>query len=179
MTSVHGYWTYLDIIQSYDLPDLRNTPERSEKTYEKGMISHFLKERGYSIMLYLLQVSNMDTLANESQFNTTLMICDDKTMLEIYGEEFFMNLDRNTARRIVNIHSIPRIVTTQSLLQRRVAVLDTKDPQSQLSFTNNRGVVTIISSRVSSWCRLVEELKLKNGIVMVMDGFFIPENFNF
>ncbi len=180
MTAAHGYHTYLDLVQAYDLTDLRQIPERPKtKTYTDGTIARWLQDNKYSLMLYLLEIANVDKLASESQFNTTMFVCPDERMIELYGSDFFANLDRNTARRIVNVHSLPRIVRTPSLLSRRVAVLDTKDPQSTLTFTNNRGNITVMSSRDKTWCHLQREVILQNGVVMVMDGFFIPENFSF
>lgn len=178
MTSIYGYWTYKDLIQTYDLADLRKVPEvKGEKKYPNGTIAHFLQSNGFSLFLYLLETAQTDQLAAEEQFNTTMFICDDKTMIDTYGQDFFMSLDRNTARRLINVHSLPRIVHTPSLLTRRVAILDTKDPQSTLTFTNNRGNITVMSSRSSSWCNLLKEVNLRNGVIMMMDGFFVPENF--
>lgn len=180
MTSIYGYWTYQDLIQGYDLADLRKVPEAgkaSERKYKEGSIMRWLVDNGYSVFAYLLQIAQTDQLASEEQFNTTMFVCDDKNMLETYGESFFMNLDRNTARRLMNAHSLSRIVRIPSLLTRRVAILDTKDPETVLTFTNNRGNLTVMSSRTSTWCNLQHEVQLKNGVVMVMDGFFVPQNF--
>ena len=182
MTSIYGYWTYQDLIQAYDLKDLRRVPEQREKSYTKGSIADWLKSNGYSLFLFLLQTAQTDQLASEEQFNTTLFVCDDQTMLAEYGDAFFMNLDRSSARRLLNVHSLPRIVRLPSLLTRRVIILDTKDKvdtlgQGNLTITNNRGNITVMSSRSSKWCNLKGEVCLNNGVVMILDGFFVPDNF--
>lgn len=182
MTSIYGYWTYQDLIQAYDLKDLRKVPEKTKRSYKPNSISGWLQRNGYSLYLFLLETAQCDQLASEEQFNTTMFVCDDETMLNEYGEDFFMNLDRNSARRLLNIHSLPRIIRVPTLLSRRVAVLDTKDKgdtqgETNLTFTNNRGNITVMCSRTSKWCTLMKEVILDNGVIMVMNGFFIPQDF--
>lgn len=179
MTSIYGYWTYQDLIQGYDLADLKKVPAKGEKTYPRNSIAGWLQANGYTIFLYMMEVAMIDQLAAEEQFNTTLFVCDDEVMLREYGEDFFMKLDRSTARRLLNVHSLPRVIRTSTLTTRRVAVLDTKEPQCNLTFTNNRGTITVMSSRSSKWCNLLGEVALQNGLIMKMDGFFVPENWTF
>lgn len=177
MTSIYGYWTYQDLIQTYDLADLRRASACPDPVYGEGTIMRWLVENGYTLFVHLLQTAQMDHLAGQAQFNTTLFVCDDERMLKEYGEAFFMQLDRSSARRLVMAHSLPRVVRTPSLFSRRVAVLDTKDPQTVLTFTNNRGNLTVMSSRTSTWCNLIRQVDCTNGVVMVMNGFFVPQNF--
>lgn len=176
MTSCFGTNTYKDIIQSYDIADLRRYPPK-ESTYDPKSVMGFLKSNGnFNIFCYLLKISNTDILASQKEFMSTLFVVDDETLKLQLGEEFFMKLDRNTAIKLVNLHILPRVVGKQTLLGRRVAVLDTKSSSSQISMMNNRGQISLIS--LNRKVNLIsEEIRLNNGIVYVIDGFFIPENF--
>ena len=178
MTASHGYWTYYDIIQGYELTDKRIMPNK-EPSYYSFSIAGFLNTNpNFKYFMYLLKTAQTDKLANEQEYNTTLFICDDDTIRKMYGEEFIMNLDRNTARKLLNLHSLPKIIHKKTLLGRRVAVLDTKDFESELTITNNKGDITLMSGNTRRKI-ISEEIEMANGLIYVLDGLLIPENFTF
>jgi hypothetical protein len=109
---------------------------------------------------------------------STLFIADDETLKRQLGEEFFMKLDRNSALKLLNLHILPRVVGKKTMLGRRVAVLDTKNSSSQISMMNNKGQISLISLN-KKFNIISEEIRKNNGIIYVLDGFFIPENFCF
>lgn len=178
MTSCYGTYSYKDIIQSYDLNDLKRYPPK-EQEYDPNSIMGFINKNGnFKIFSYLMKISNTDIIANQLEFSSTLFIVDDETLKNQLGENFFMNLDRSTALRLVNLHIIPKMIGKQSLLGRRVAVLDTKNSSSQISMMNNKGEISFISLN-KKFNLISDEIRKKNGIIYVLDGFFIPENFCF
>ena len=151
MTSCFATNNYKDLIQAYDLVDLKRYP---------------------------CKVANTDIIANQKEFMSTLFVADDDTLKKQLGEEFFMKLDRNSAIKLVNLHILPRIVGKNTLLGRRVAVLDTKNPSSKISMMNNNGNISLISLN-KKFNIISEEIRRNNGNLYVLDGFFIPENFCF
>lgn len=178
MTASHGYSTYKDLIQSYDLSDLRRI-ENKEPTYRKNSVMGFLSNhKDFKMFSYLLKIANANITADQVQFNSTVFICNDETLKQKYGEEFFMNLDRNSALKILNSNILPRIVGKKTLLARRVAILDTKDGRTQLTLLNNNGNLSI-STRCTNLNFISDEIILDNGNIYVLDGLFIPENFCF
>ncbi len=178
MTSCYGTQTYKDIIQGYDLQDLKRYPPK-EQTYDPESTMGFLKKNGnFNIFCYLLKIANADVIANQKEFMSTLFVVDDDTLRNQLGEEFFMKLDRNSATKLVNLHILPRVVGKNTLLGRRVAVLDTKNSSSQISMMNNRGQITLISLN-KKFNIISDEIRTNNGVIYVLDGFFIPENFCF
>jgi len=178
MTSCIGTYTYKDLIQTYDLTDLRATPSK-ESTYDANSVMGFLKSNGnFKIFSYLLKIANTDVIAGQREFMSTLFIVDDETLKKQLGEQFFMKLDRNSALKIVNLHILPRVVNKSTLLGRRVAVLETKNPTSQVSMMNNRGNISLISLN-KKFDIISDEIRRNNGTVYVLNGLFIPENFCF
>jgi uncharacterized surface protein with fasciclin (FAS1) repeats len=89
-----------------------------------------------------------------------------------------MKLDRNSALKLLNLHILPRVVGKNTMLGRRVAILDTKNSTSQISMMNNKGQISLISLN-KKFNIISEEIRKDNGIIYVLDGFFIPENFCF
>ena len=178
MTAAHGYHTYYDIIQSYELTDKRFIPNK-EPTYHPNTIMGFLSTHpDFKLFSFLLKTARVDMIADQDQFYSTLFICNDQTMKKQLGENFFMKLDRNTATKLVNVHSLPISVNKKTLLGRRVAVLDTKDDKSQITLLNNRGILSLTTCS-QKYNIISEEIQRSNGIIYVLDGFFVPENFCF
>lgn len=178
MTSCIGSYTYKDLIQSYDLADLRSSPPK-ESTYDPNSVMGFLKSNeNFKIFSYLLKIANTDVIAGQREFMSTLFVVDDETLRQQLGEQFFMKLDRNSALKIVNLHILPRVVNKSTLLGRRVAVLETKNPISQLSMMNNKGLISLISLN-KKFDIISDEIRRNNGTVYVLNGLFIPENFCF
>jgi hypothetical protein len=176
MTSCQGTYTYKDLIQTYELTDLKRYPPKST-SYDKDSVMGFLQSNdNFKIFSYLLKIANTDIIANQLEFMSTLFVADDETLQRQLGESFFMNLDRNSALKIVNLHILPRIVNKNTMLGRRVAVLDTKNPQSQISMMNNQGNISLISLN-KKFNIISDEIRRNNGIVYVLDGLFIPDNF--
>jgi hypothetical protein len=178
MTSCFGTNTYKDLIQSYDLADLKRYPP-PKPIYNPNSVMGFLNSNeNFKIFSYLLKISNTDVIADQKEFMSTLFIADDETLKTQLGEEFFMKLDRNSALKLLNLHILPRVVGKNTMLGRRVAILDTKNSTSQISMMNNKGQISLISLN-KKFNIISEEIRKDNGIIYVLDGFFIPENFCF
>jgi hypothetical protein len=178
MTSCYGTYSYKDIIQSFDLNDLKRYPPKKQEYNTNSVMGFLSKNENFKIFSYLMKISNTDIIADQLEFTSTLFVADDDTLKKQLGEEFFMNLDRSSALKLVNLHIIPRMIGKQTFLGRRVAVLDTKSPTSQISMMNNKGEISLISLN-KKFTIISEEIKRNNGIIYVLDGFFIPENFCF
>ena len=176
MTSCQGTNTYKDLIQAYDLADLKRCPPKSPSYDQQSVMGFLSSNKNFKIFSYLLKIANADIIANQREFMSTLFVADDETLTKQLGESFFMNLDRNSALKLVNLHILPRVVTKNTMMGRRVAVLDTKNPQSQISMMNNRGNISLISLN-KKFNIISDEIRKNNGIVYVLDGLFVPENF--
>lgn len=175
MTSVHGYWTHQDLIQAYDLADLRQVPERGRRPqYDPLTVAGWLQQHGFTRVLYLLETAQMIHLAGQSQFGMTLLACSDAEMESCISEAELMRLDRNDARRLVNAHLLPRVIHVDTLRTRRVAILDTREPSCQLTMTHNAGTVTVRATQCDRVSQVMQEIPLSNGLIYVMNSFYRP-----
>ena len=93
MTSASGYYPFRDLVQAYSVEDLRYVPSRVPK-YHRDSIMGFLQDTGkFTIFSYLFRTAQMDMLANQSQFHSTLFACPDEILRQQFGgDEYFMNL---------------------------------------------------------------------------------------
>lgn len=171
MTASHGVWQYEDLIQTYNLNDLNVYPQK-EFIPPSNTIMDFLMNPNFSFFRHLVITSKMDIQMSQEQFSSTVFVCDDNTLRKRYGEDFFMNLDRNNALNILNFHILPRVIGYKSLLQNKISKLDTKNPRSEIVFINKNGTIKLNGNVL-----LLEEIKKTNGIVYIIDDLLLPENF--
>jgi hypothetical protein len=171
MVSYSGYWTYKDLIQTYELPSKRQTL-LSEPSYPESSVMGFLLQPEYSIFKYIAEVAQMDIRMGQSLFTSTLFVCDDETLKEQYGEDFFMKLDRNAALSIINYNIIPRIMTLSTLQTLKMAKLDTRNKKNQINFLNKDGTLFLDGHIV-----MLGEVGRSNGIIQKVSGLLIPVDF--
>lgn len=171
MVSYSGYWTYKDLIQTYELPDKKPTL-LNEPSYPEDSVMGFLSQPEYSIFKYLTQVAQMDIRMSQSLFTSTVFVCDDENLKEQYGEDFFMKLDRNAALSIINYSIIPRIMTLKTLESVRMAKLDTRNPKNQINFLNKDGTLVLDGHIV-----MLGQVGRSNGIIQKVSGLLIPVDF--
>ncbi len=172
MVSYHGYWTYQDLVQSYDLKDTRRFPPK--ETYDKNSVYGYLRDQqDYKIFTHLLRVSNMDKKADHPQFDSTIFICKDEILVKYYGEDFFMNMDRNKALTLITFHMLNRKIGKKTLMGRNGCSLQTKREESQvmIDVLDNQLIINRQAKVVS------DELKVGNGYLYEIDNLLIPENF--
>lgn len=179
MTSSHGYFAYRDLVQTYSKQDLRYTPA-PEYIYNKNSISGFLQQKDFSIFAYLFRAAKMDVLADQEQFKSTLFVCPDEILRKQFGgDDFFMNLDRGSIVKLINMHTLTSPFNEMSLRTRKLAILNTRDPISKLTLINNgpNQLLEIDAAR-NKGCRIISpEMKCNNGVVYVIDQLLLPENF--
>ena len=114
MTSCFATNNYKDLIQGYDLADLKRYPPKNP-SYDPNSVMGFLHSNGnFKIFSYLLKIANTDIIANQKEFMSTMFVSDDETLKKQLGEEFFMNLDRNSAIKLVNLQKM--LVSTGIIL---------------------------------------------------------------
>lgn len=184
MTSASGYYPYLDLVQTYSVDDLRYIPSPSQ-TYRQNSITNFLQQsKDFRIFLYLLKVAKLDGLANQSQFKSTLFICPDAILRNQFGgDDFFMNLDRDSALKLITFHILPYKIGMETFRKQTLSIVKTKNENSLLTIINN-GYDTPICINGSSHSTfsnkshiISDELVFDNGIVYIIDSCLLPESF--
>jgi uncharacterized surface protein with fasciclin (FAS1) repeats len=176
MVSYHGYWNYQDLIQTYDLDDLRRFPPK-EKYNKDSVYGYVCDSPQFSVFKHLLKTANLDKNADHPQFNCTIFICDDKTLFDLYGETFFMNMDRNTALSLVNFHMFNRSIGKKTLLSKKGCLIQTKKEDSQMSvdiLSDDKGQQKIHLNQQAFV--ISDEIKRTNGMIYLIDNLLFPEN---
>lgn len=178
MTSASGYYPFRDLVQAYSVADLRYVPTRMPK-YNHDSIMGFLQDSGnFTILTYLFRIAQMDMLADQRQFHSTLFACPDEILRQQFGgEEYFMNLDRGEIRKLINFHILPLPVYEETLRDQTLSILNTrhdilkltlinegKDKPLRINGNQNRGECTIISPNIVR----------NNGVVYVIDRLLLP-----
>jgi len=180
MTASHGYFQFKDLVQTYSKEDLRYIPSKPY-VYDKNSVAGFLQQKDFSIFAYLFRIAKMDILADQKQFTSTLFVCPDELLRKQFGgDEFFMNLDRNSIVKLLNIHILTRSFNEMSLRSRQLSIVNTRNPVTKLTLINNgREQPLEIDAPKNKGCRIVSnQIQTNNGMVYVIDQLLIPENFN-
>lgn len=182
MTSSSGYYPYLDLVQTYSIADLRYVPRKNISPYPEntvmGWLSSQQNEQKFSIFTYLLRTAKMDMIASQPQYKSTIFACPDYILRQRYGEEFFMNLERGSINKLMNVHTLPRVVHMKTLYAQNVSILQTRDNDSTLTVTNTGDQILLNGAGNNGECKLISgEFEQTNGCVYVIDDLLIPENF--
>jgi hypothetical protein len=172
MTACFGYHTYLDLIQTYSIPDKRGYPPKEPKYSVDTIMGLLTNHEEYSIFKFLVKTAQMDRQMDQENFRSTLFVCNDENLKKKYPEEFFMKLDRDSARTLLNYNILNIQMNLRSLLTRRESKLDTKNPRSQLNVASNGKVLSI-----NNQAYVLEEISRSNGTVFITDNLLTPEGF--
>ncbi len=184
MTSASGYYPYLDLVQTYSVDDLRYIPAPSQ-TYRKNSISGFLNQsKDFRIFFYLLKIAKLDGLADQSQFRSTIFVCPDNILRDRFGgDDFFMNLDRDSALKLITFHILPYKIGIDTFRKQTLSLIKTKNENSILTVINNGYDTPLcingpVNDSVSNKARIIsDEMMLDNGIIYVIDNCLLPESF--
>ena len=180
MTSASGYYPYQDLVQTYSVDDLRYIPNQPYR-YQKNSVAGYLQSSGdFTILLYLLRTAKMDVILDQQQFHSTLFAFPDSLIRMRFNEDFFMNLDRGSIIKLVNVHILPRMIDEKTLRSKRLSILQTKDDYSKLTFINNGENMPLLinATKNNLECHIISPAIFQNnGVIYVIDDLLIPENF--
>jgi len=174
MVSYHGYWNYQDIIQSYDLKDIRRFPEKEQ--YNKESVYGYLQTNpDFTIFTHILKTANLDKVCDNLPFDSTLFVCDDETLRRTFDDSFFMNLDRNSALALINFHILNKRIGKRTLLSKRGCLIKTKkNSQISIDIQDNKHIHINQQAFIVS-----DEIPRSNGLIYILDNLLIPDNFTF
>lgn len=180
MTSASGYYPYQDLVQTYSVDDLRYIPNKPYH-YHRDSIAGYLSSSGdFTILLYLLRTAKMDVIIDQLQFQSTLFACPDSMLRMRFDDDFYMNLDRGSIIKLVNVHILPRVVNEKTLRSKKLSILQTKDDYSKLTFINNGEEMPLLVNGAKNGidCHIVSPtIECNNGVIYIIDDLLLPENF--
>lgn len=163
MVSYHGYWSYHNIIQA--------EPIEKERKFriKPDTISGFLHtSNDFTFFSWLIKKAEMEMKMGHEQFDSTLFLVKDEDIKKQMGpnaEDFFVQLDKNTAYHILYSHLLDKKIHKRTLMSQRLTKLFTKNDKKQIMFLNNNGDVSL-----NNIARLVQEdIILSNGVIHIID----------
>lgn len=169
MTAMYPSQPYQDLIQSYQLRDVRTFGLKRVQSSPYSILSK-IQEENYSIFHHMVSVAKMEELIGSPQFKGTVLLPSDEYITTYFGMDSFMNMDRNTARMFVNYHIFPKIKNLKSLSTRVYSKLDTRNERSEITVTTTNGVISLNGEQAKI---LGEEFR-DNGTILYISGLLIP-----
>jgi hypothetical protein len=171
MTASYPTIAYLDLIQAYDLKDIRRYPPKEYKS-DSNSVMGLLEKEDYKIFRHIAKTAQMNGIMDDPQFNLTLLLPKDNDIKrQGIDMNFIMDLDRDSSRMILNYHILKIKMNLKSLDTRRICKLDTRRPQSEISLIKEKnGSIKLNNSVYISG----EEITCNNGIVIPINGLLYP-----
>ncbi len=169
MTSSYPSTPYLDLIQTYQLSDVRSYPQKSKRP-NNNSIWEILTDSKYSIFRHIILTAQCDKLLDDIQFNGTLLLTEDESILRDFPMEMFTEMDRNTARILLNYHIFPTIKSLKSIMTRTLCKMDTKNPHSEIIVQIKDNVCYLNNGKGY----IIDENIKNNGTILFINCLLIP-----
>ena len=169
MTSMYPSIPYQDLIQTYNLRDVRVFPPPRPPVSAQSLLG-FLQQPEYSLFRHMVNVSQFQGTLDDIQFQGTLLLPTDTDILKEFPMDMFMEMDRNTARVLLNYHIFPNIIKYRCLQTRRLSKLDTRDPKSEIVFECTPEGIYMNGGKA----RILEEIIKDNGTILKISSLLIP-----
>jgi uncharacterized surface protein with fasciclin (FAS1) repeats len=166
MVSLQGYTTWYELSAYNDVADYKGT--RKGCPTRPGSITNLLQSKEFQHFSYLVDISGLAGRYDDPQAEFTIFAPKDRS-LSPEVKRAITNADKNTAIRIVNMCTLPRVIDERTLLSTRYAKVDTRNDKNTIlincdkigCFVNDKRVVTA-------------DCRLNNGIIYETDGLLIP-----
>ena len=177
MTACHAYYSFRDLQQTYALGDMPYVPTPPRRYDSTSVMGYLASHPDFSYFTYLLQIAEMDILANQSQFTSTLMVCPDNLLTQQLGDaSFFMNLDRHQAVRLVNLHILPHRFRISTFQGEPLSLVTTRDPIAKVAISSSQQSVSVKASGNKSPTRVIGTETFPNGILYVLSEMLLTDN---
>ena len=165
MTAIGPYTQSYDYTFMYNIPDLRGT--LPVKANCPGTISDILATNtNFSLFYYTLKKAGLEGIYDALQANCTLFVPADRFL----NPDIFINIDRNTARTLINSSTLDRFIPSELLEDSPASFYLTRNPYNKLFISNLSG-----QTYINNCIRVVQkDIMCKNGIIHVVDGLLDP-----
>ena len=154
----------------FDQPDLRTCSSNKKPVYsQNSMMSIIDKHPDFTKFKYMIQLSDFQEIFDDSQTNFTVFIPSDDTLQKI-GKNVFTNMDRTTARSIINASILNHRIPSEILADSPASYFATRHKYDRLFITNINGR-TYLNNCVNV---IHKDWIASNGIIHVIDGLIVP-----
>jgi uncharacterized surface protein with fasciclin (FAS1) repeats len=154
--------------------DIKTTiPPIINKQISKGIKTIYdtiISNSDYSYFKYILKLSKMDNILNQSHINYTVFVpSDEKLRSKGITDAIFINMDISVARQVVS-YCILNNRINKSILNNPIILLPTLNKFSQLLISNNENL-TYINNVIQI---MKFDIECINGIIHIIDDIPSP-----
>jgi len=168
MTSSGPYYEATNFTQMFDMPDLRGPP--LETKYCKNSLSGIINNNpDFSKFKYILKLSKLDGIYDDSQADYTLFVPTDDSLKNI-PSGVFVNMDMLTARNIIKSSTIKRKITRAILEDVPESLFSTKHQLNRLLVTNTRSGETFLNNTIKV---IQMNIHASNGMIHIIDNLIM------
>lgn len=157
-----------------DFTFLYDNPQKKKNETLKDTILYILEnEPRLTLFRYLVKVAGMDDFFNSTSTSVTVFIPTDELITEY--ENTILNIDPNTARKIVNFSTVPKKISKNGL-RNGMYYLHTKSDGNRL-LVDSTSEEIILNKNTSSQVNVVAtNISAINGYIHITNGLLIPQS---
>jgi len=178
MVSIFPNSQATDMRQMYDFSDKRG---KQEICYPQNSIMGIINSHpDFTLFSKIVKKARYDTILSEEQANFTVFVSSDTELRKKYDEKSFDNVDIGTAKQILKVSMMKRVIDKSLLVSSPSSVFPTLDRSNSIRINTVNGV-TLISKfnnaiKIGIDCVKIIHFNQKctNGIIHVIDDMLIP-----
>jgi uncharacterized surface protein with fasciclin (FAS1) repeats len=170
MTSCGPNSDFLNFTHMFDKTDLRG-PLPIQKPCANSLLSIIENTPDFSLFLYMVRIAKLQDFLNLLQANFTIFIPSNKELLKHINQNYFINMDPNTAWSIVKSSIIKYRLPSEILEDSPSSFFYTYDDYSSRLFITNISGKTYINNSIKV---IKKDILANNGIIHIIDGLIVP-----
>ena len=168
MVSIGPYSQSLNFTHMWNQRDLRGILPLKKYT-ENSLMYHIDKNPDFSKFKFMVKLAKLETMYDGCQSNFTIFIPSD-TLIKDLGEDLFLNMDQNTAKKIVKSSTLNEKIPIELLEDCKATFIYTIDRPNRLFVSNIRD-----ETFVNNNAKIVHsDIMATNGIIHVVDKLLHP-----
>lgn len=169
MVSIGPYIQSHDYTHMFDIPDYRKplTQFNTRAGSIMGLLQH---NKDFSKFKFLVELANMEGILDDPQANCTVFVPSDVYLKDKYSDSLFVNMDRGTAKKIVQY----------SIIDRRIGYELLSASPAIYYFTRLKATPKLLCETVNGQTKLngcavivKPNVPLNNGLIHVVDNLLI------
>ena len=156
----------------YDFNDLRGPLPKC--TPKQNSILDIISQPCFSIFHSLVKTARMEGVLGAPQADFTIFVASDDNLRKRYTDGFFINIDQDTATRIIRGSILYNRLPMDILTVTPLGYYYTYDRSTRLLIkTNGCGEVRVNGLKI-----IEGDISCVNGIIHILDDFIIPNRGN-
>ena len=168
MVSIGPNSQSLNFTHMWNQRDLRGILPLKQYT-ENYLMYHIDKNPDFTKFNYMVKLAKLETMYDGYQSNFTIFIPSDALISKL-GEDIFLNMDQNTAKKIVKSSTLKEKIPIELLEDCKATYVYTIDIPNRLFISNIRNETFINNNSKVVYANMMAT----NGIIHVVDNLLHP-----